>query len=193
MKDRTVGGGSPAADRKLTDTHTLSAHVAQFGYTPAAARLEVEPRSLAARRMRGLITVVVCIAVAPIVFFIPPHAEWLLALVVGGGLETRRQLLAQYRVLSFEGECPRCGAALRMRSGTLLRLPHGINCTSCRTESRLEEGPVPEDAANVREAAAPLTPPQELAELDAATRARIERLMKRRRPTTASSPGRTDS
>jgi hypothetical protein len=129
----------------------IAARVALFGHPPSPATLVVEPRSAVTRRTRAITGLLGCWLLMPVVFFIPPHAEWVLLLFFGGIYICRKEWTAEYVLRQFEGNCPRCGTALRVKGGTTLRFPHGIPCPGCRHTCALEAGAADApDAAGAR-------------------------------------------
>ncbi|MDR0788085.1 MAG: hypothetical protein LBG44_09490 [Gemmatimonadota bacterium] len=108
------------------------------GHEALPATAELSWRPARGRFTRAVLILIGCWALAPALFFIPPHLPWVV-LAVGGGIYLAiRQWRGEYVVGRFSGECPRCRAALAVTSGTRIRLPHLINCFHCHHEPTLE-------------------------------------------------------
>lgn len=101
------------------------------------------PRSKSERVTRALLTIVAAALVAPLVFLVPPHIEWVVGTVITAAYWVRKHWVAEYVVESFEGVCPRCVHALRIKRGTTLRFPHSIVCYNCHEHPALELGEAP--------------------------------------------------
>jgi hypothetical protein len=107
-----------------------------FGFPSTPAVLSVRPRTAswraggAAARMGG------CTALAGVVGLVPPHAPWLISSLVVGAVLARRRWTERYTLESFEGVCPKCAEALRVKPGRL-RLPHPAPCEGCHHESSI--------------------------------------------------------
>jgi hypothetical protein len=130
----------PTPDPDLSGTFQADASVTLFGFDATRARVRLLPRSRA-WRLRGVIPIVlVTLVLAPIVGVIPPHAPWILAVVVGGTLLARRRWKWRYTLTAVEGTCPRCGAELHVRPGRL-RDPHTLSCEACRNDIVLKLPP----------------------------------------------------
>jgi hypothetical protein len=125
----------------------LEARVELFGSAPAPAVLHGEPRSRLQRRSRALGALFGSWLLLPIVFFIPPHAEWVLLVFFGGLYVARREWRAEYVVRQCEAACPRCGSALKLKPGSTLSLPHEMACPGCRRTCTLAAGSASEAAS----------------------------------------------
>lgn len=107
------------------------------------------PRSPSQRATRTILTIGATIFLAPVVFLIPPHVEWVVMTIVTGVYWARKNWTAEYVVATFSGICPRCYAAISIKPGTTLRLPHSVVCYSCHEHPLLETGSAPPvDEAN---------------------------------------------
>jgi hypothetical protein len=157
----------------------LAVHLTLFGHPHTGVALRVEVHPVWRRRVRAVGTLLVCWGAMPILFFIPPHAEWLVAAFFGGLYLAHREWTTEYRVVSFAGACPRCGSDLELRPGSRLRLPDRLGCGACRRESLLEPGwaPAAEGSGRVTGYAASAEPP---ADVDAAALAEYWRARRRR-------------
>jgi hypothetical protein len=127
----------------------LEARLSLFGFVATPADLLVSPRSETQRVTRTVLTIAATILLAPLLFLIPPHIEWLVMTTLTGIYWARKNWTAEYVVASFSGTCPRCYAAISINAGTTLRLPHSVVCYSCHEHPSLEAGgAAPVDEAN---------------------------------------------
>lgn len=101
------------------------------------ARLRVEPRSKRVRRTRAALIMATTLALAPVVFLLPPHFLWPLVVLAAGAYFVRREWTGEYIVHGFEGECPRCGEALEVEPGTRIRGRQRVECYGCHREPEL--------------------------------------------------------
>lgn len=108
------------------------ARIEAFGYTPTAARAHVVERSASWRMTRALLAAAVGLGAAPVVFLVPPHVPWALAALGLGAWFARRFVRERRTLLSLDGVCPRCGAAVTTHEPTALRTPHDLTCGACR-------------------------------------------------------------
>lgn len=107
------------------------------------ARIEAEPRPAGARASRALGWLALFWALAPLVFFIPPHLPWVLAAVAAGIFFAWREWRGEYLVRSFTGSCPECGNVLSVEPGSKIGLPHSMTCYQCHHHPVLEAGAPP--------------------------------------------------
>ena len=118
----------------MSDTATIrvpaQAHV--FGFEPTEVALEVEPRTTAWRATRAGVLAGGGIVLAPIVMVLPPHVAWALGSVVTGGLLGWRKWVERFTLISVEGACPKCAAALSLESPTRLRARSTLSCPDCQ-------------------------------------------------------------
>lgn len=119
------------------------ARLTLFGYAPTPAQLEVEPRARWERVLRAVLALAAAAVTAPILFLIPPHAEWLLLSAATGIYWFRKNWIAEFVVVCFQGVCPRCHAPISVKPGTTLRFPHGVVCYGCHEHPALEPGEAP--------------------------------------------------
>ena len=116
-----------------------------FGQPPKEVALVAfgRPRSWRVRGagMRLLLTLVL----APLVAIIPPHAPWVVAVLVTGGILTRRRWTERLTIASFEGGCPRCDESLVLAEGTRLMNPHVLTCEGCHHTLTLNHSPIQPD------------------------------------------------
>lgn len=126
----TTEVGRPRATLHLPGTGTAPAHVEMI-YQPRATRLA-----------RTLLVLFVTALTIPVVFFIPPHLPWVLAVLLGGGYLAWRFWKGEFYVSSFEGACPRCGTALELKPGARVRRRQALECLGChRTPELIVDGP----------------------------------------------------
>lgn len=102
-----------------------------FGHEPTTARLKIIPRPASWRVPRALLSAVVGLGAAPVVFFLPPHVPWALASVGLGLFFARRFALETTTLVEMHGTCPKCGAAVTVDAPVALRSPHEVGCPSC--------------------------------------------------------------
>jgi predicted CXXCH cytochrome family protein len=121
----------------------LTARLALFGFASTPVQLSVEPRPRWERMLRAFLVLVAAAATAPILFLIPPHAEWLLLSVISGVYWSRKNWIAEFVLVGFAGVCPKCHGPITVKSGTTLRFPHGVVCYSCHEHPALELGEAP--------------------------------------------------
>jgi hypothetical protein len=105
------------------------------GTTPAEIEVVYQPR--ATRVTRAVLIGVLALLVAPVVFFIPPHFLWPLAVLLVAGFMARRTLVSEYHVTSFQGACPRCGTDIEIEPGTRIGARHTLECYSCHRQPQL--------------------------------------------------------
>jgi hypothetical protein len=134
----------------VADEIRPAVRLALFGHPAVDARLVVVERPLFQRRIRAVAALLGCWGSMPILFFIPPHAEWVIGAFFAGIYLAHRHWTAQYTAIEFAGACPRCGAALDLKMNSTLRLPERLSCTECRRTSLLEEGPAADTANMIR-------------------------------------------
>ena len=121
----------------------LAARLALFGFAPTPVQLAVEPRPRWERVLRAFLALFIAGATAPLLFLIPPHAEWLLLSAATGVYWFRKNWIAEYVLVAFEGICPKCHGPITVKKGTTLRFPHGVVCYSCHEHPALEPGDAP--------------------------------------------------
>ncbi len=108
-----------------------------FGFPDTPAELAVLPRSAGWRLGRSSAFIGTGLVLAPLVGLIPPHAPWVLAVLGTGGLMGIRKWKERFTILSLQGECPKCGGPLSLKSGTPLRSVMTVPCSGCNHDSRL--------------------------------------------------------
>lgn len=115
----------------------LEGTLSLFGFQSTRARLDVLPRSLAWRLTRASAFWAGGLVLAPAVGLVPPHAPWAVAALGIGGIMGVRKWRERFTLLSFQGDCPKCGAPLSLKSGTPVRLMMTVPCVECNHDSRL--------------------------------------------------------
>ncbi len=108
------------------------------GHPTVPARVEVTFLPARGRAIRALLSLAVCWALMPVVFFLPPHVLWVLAAFTAGIWLAWRSWSGEYVVRSFEGACPRCGSPLALPPGSRIGLPHRMTCYQCHHHPVLE-------------------------------------------------------
>jgi hypothetical protein len=121
----------------------LTARLALFGFAPTPVQLSVEPRPRWERALRAFLALAMAAITAPLLFLIPPHAEWLLLATATGIYWFRKNWIAEYVLMAFEGVCPKCHHAVAVKPHTTLRFPHSVVCYSCHEHPALELGAAP--------------------------------------------------
>lgn len=119
------------------------ARLTLFGCAPTPVALTVEARPRWERILRAFLSLFAAAITAPILFLIPPHAEWVLLSAVTGIYWFRKNWIAEYVVGSFAGICPKCHTSIEVKAGTTLRFPHGVVCYGCHEHPALEPGDAP--------------------------------------------------
>jgi hypothetical protein len=139
-----VGDGpaiGTAGELTLTDTTRLAGPrvwLTLFGYESSPARADLVPLAPSVRFTRAMVSLFCCWALAPIVFFVPPHLPWVFGAVGGGLYLAWKEWRGLYQVKHLEAACPSCGKALSIDPGKRIRLPYTIVCYGCHQEPLLE-------------------------------------------------------
>lgn len=102
-----------------------------FGYDATQARLTVIPRSVSWRATRAILSAVVGLGAAPVVFILPPHVPWAVLAAGAGLFFARRFALEATTLVSLEGNCPKCGEMIQVDKQMALRSPHELSCPAC--------------------------------------------------------------
>ena len=121
----------------VTSPLTLSGAVSLFGFEATSAELDVLPRSVAWRRLRGGAFFAGGLAGAPVVGMVPPHVPWAIGALAIGGYLGLRKLRERFTLISLQGYCPKCGGALSLSPGTPVRREMAVPCEGCHHDSRL--------------------------------------------------------
>lgn len=101
------------------------------------ARARVIERSAAWRRSSALIQLGWWL-LAPVVFWIPPHLPWVLAVLAVGAVRAMNRHREFRTLVSLRGPCPRCGTEQEFRETGRMRQPHVVHCAHCRWELRAD-------------------------------------------------------
>lgn len=117
---------------------TLTGTLNLFGFPPRHTTLEVLPRSRGWRVLRASGFFGAGLVLAPLVGVVPPHAPWVAAALGIGGFLGIRKWRERFTLVSFQGNCPRCGEAVRIRAGIPLRPALSVPCEACHFDARLE-------------------------------------------------------
>lgn len=131
MADRAAGALSGAQVEVV-------ARVASIGVHATPARLTAWQRQRSERGVRTAFTFAATAIAAPLAFLVPPHLEPAAAVFLLGLYFTRRAWVGEWEAIALEAACPRCDAALKLRRGTILFIPHTLTCGACRGECWLE-------------------------------------------------------
>lgn len=124
-------------------------------YPPAPARVGLVYQRAPGRALKAVVSLIFFWTIAPFSFIIPPHYPFPVLCVCVGGYLAHMFWRGRYRVRWFVGQCPRCGAHLRMQLGERISLPHTVPCVACHFEPMLEvaspeEARPPEPLRHVR-------------------------------------------
>lgn len=130
-----------------------------FGFPPRHAALEVLPRSRGWRVLRASGFFGAGLVLAPVVGVVPPHAPWVAAALGIGGFLGIRKWRERFTLVSFQGNCPRCGEAVRIRAGIPVRPVLSVPCEACHFDTRLEVA-LPAATPGTRYRSAPPLPEQ---------------------------------
>ncbi len=114
-----------------TNGREVQARLAVFGFAPTAASMRVLNRSVSWRATRSLLSAGIGIGAAPALFFLPLHFPWPTASILIGLFTARSKWKEKQTLLSVEGTCPACGAAVKSEKPARLKEPHVLHCTSC--------------------------------------------------------------
>lgn len=118
-----------------TETRRVRLVLPASGTAPGT--VELEPRPRRQRTLRVAVILAATLVLTPAVFFIPPHFLWPLVVLVLGAYFARREWRGEYVVLSFAGECPRCGDPLTVAAGSRIRSGQRVECYGCHREPEL--------------------------------------------------------
>ena len=108
-----------------------------FGFPPEKAILWALPRSRRWRGIRAVAYVGGGLLLAPVLGVVPPHAPWVLGALGLGGVLGVRKWREWFTLVSFQGRCPKCGAAMTLKAGTPVRPSLSVPCDGCHHDSRL--------------------------------------------------------
>ena len=115
----------------LARVSEVPARLVFMGGQSSEARARVIERSAAWRRSQAVKDLLLLL-LAPLVFFIPPHAPWVL-LVVGVAFVRAFNHNREHRtLLSLRGPCPKCGTEQEFTELGRMGHPHKVTCAHCR-------------------------------------------------------------
>ncbi len=107
------------------------------GSGTSEARIRVERQSTGVRVVGAMLILAVAIALMPVLLLVPPHFLWPPVSLAVGGFLAWRFWRGTYSVVSFEGRCPRCDAALDLAAGARIRRRHTLECYGCHRQPEL--------------------------------------------------------
>ncbi|MGW8266844.1 MAG: hypothetical protein ACWGSQ_10780 [Longimicrobiales bacterium] len=108
-----------------------------FGFPPRKATLGVLPRSRGWRALRASAFFGAGLLLAPLVGVVPPHAPWAAGALGFGGFFGIRKWRERFTIVSFRGNCPRCGKPVGIQAGTALRSTLPVPCDGCHYDAHL--------------------------------------------------------
>lgn len=123
----------------------MSGTLSLFGFPSTDAEVGVLSRTSSWRRLRAGGYFTAGLVLAPVVGMVPPHAPWALGALGMGGFLGMRKLRERFTVVSFRGECPKCGGDLPLTPGIPLRVEMSVPCEGCHHDSRLSVVLPPEE------------------------------------------------
>ena len=123
--------GTGMSESLSESSYSSTAVLTLPGHSPVEVHARVTPRSRNVRLGGAFVRLLGFAVLAPIAAIVPPHIPWALAAVGAGLWFGFRQWRGEYVVEAFEGACPRCGSPLAIVPGSLVRLPHPIDCYNC--------------------------------------------------------------
>ncbi len=168
------GGGAPdrMGDVASAGFRVLDWHLAIFGFRPTPAHIEATPRSRLRRALTAAAALIAGCTIAPVMILMPPHFDPAVITILVGAYLARVYWQGRYNARAFTGVCPRCRRPLRLRRGTLLRVPHPLHCRHCRDTARLLPGPADDAAAGRTTPGGHVLTPEEARAADLAWRRR---------------------
>lgn len=108
------------------------------GHRDAPARLTVERYSSVARFYRTLVYAALWIGCTTATFLITIFDPFMTAMpFLFGAVMTHRSWRGRYRVMDFDGACPRCQSPLNLKLGSKIGSPHHLVCYHCHHEPDL--------------------------------------------------------
>ncbi len=129
-------GPGPAAGADPDGAFRAAGEAVLFGFAPQPVAATIRPRTRTWRMTGAARTMGIALLVAPAVAVLPPHAPWLIGALAAGVVLARRRWMERFTLLDVRGACPKCGAALEVRTGRL-RDPHPLACEGCHQTSTL--------------------------------------------------------
>jgi hypothetical protein len=108
------------------------------GHRDVRARVQVVADSASARLSRTVLFALLWGAATVAAFFVTLFDPFLSSIPLLVGLtSTWRSWRGRFRVLRFDGACPRCSEPIALREGSRIGSPHGLVCYSCHHEPEL--------------------------------------------------------
>jgi hypothetical protein len=108
------------------------------GHRDVRARMEVVCDSAPARLSRTVLFAFLWAAATVATFFVTLFDPFLSSIpLLVGATSTWRSWRGRFRVLRFDGACPRCSEPIALREGSRIGSPHGLVCYSCHHEPEL--------------------------------------------------------
>jgi hypothetical protein len=104
------------------------------GHAATTGELLATGQTPSQRAYRTIGTLVGFLLLAAVAFIVPPHIPWALVVLATGLLFARREWTSEYRVGGLRGQCPRCGADLKIKAGEGVRFPLKLTCFNCHHE-----------------------------------------------------------
>jgi hypothetical protein len=101
------------------------------------ARARVIDRSAAWRRSSALMQLGWWL-LAPIVFWIPPHVPWVLAVLAVGAVRALNRFRERRTLVSLRGACPKCGTEQEFPETGRMKQPHTVTCAHCKWELQVQ-------------------------------------------------------
>jgi hypothetical protein len=122
----------------MGDAAAVSALVVLPGHPDRAARVAVDAVPFGARVARTLVMAGVWSSISAAMFFITVFDPFMTSMpVLVGAVTVWRSWKGEWRVRSFRGECPRCGAEIRVKPNARVAVPHPLVCYACHHEPHL--------------------------------------------------------
>ena len=119
---------------------TIRGSLTLFGFPPGNLEARVIRRSGRWRGFRAAGFMAGGLVLAPLLGMIPPHAPWAAGSLGLGMLLGARKWRQRMTLISFNGECPRCGGDLSLKKGAGLRDNMPVSCEHCHHDSILRLG-----------------------------------------------------
>jgi hypothetical protein len=114
------------------------ARIVLAGHRDTVARVDVSEVPLRRRVVRTLVLAAFWGTVTAAVFFITVFDPFMTSMpVLVGAVTVWRSWKGEWRVRSFCGGCPRCGAELLVKPKARIGVPHPLVCYSCHHEPQL--------------------------------------------------------
>ena len=116
----------------------VRALVVLAGHADREARVDVDEVPFRARVFRTMMMAGVWGTISTAMFFITVFDPFMTSMpVLVGAVTVWRNWKGRYRVRSFRGDCPRCGAAIEVKPNARVGVPHPLVCYACHHEPQL--------------------------------------------------------